>query len=225
MAVVSVATMESHASEDAVTIPVGRPVSLDGVMSAGEWSDSMRLEFVGGEGVYVKRDSSYLYLGLRGDKGGFASLCIATGDTIRVLHSSTATITATYAKQDSSLWKLVHEFDSVGGGWDPASWRRSATMSQGEVDSLKQLHLERFGWLASTVSLGTPSEMEYQVALSALDREGTYFSVVYYQHNAKERFAHSPRGLSGGSMNETLVRGSTPSELRFAPKAWHLLAW
>jgi len=203
-------------------IPMGTAAVLDGVMSADEWSDAARWEFTGGEGVYVKRDSVYLYVGLRAQKGGFASIAISKGNTVRILHSSTATITALYEGDDSGNWHLARAFESVDGTWDAGSPR---PRPDSEAEGLKQEHLSTYSWLASTVSSGTPNEMEFQVSLDLIERGQSYMSVVLYQHQGDVRFAHSPPGLSDGSMNQELVRGGSPATLNFRPDSWTLLAW
>ena len=213
----STALVFSHAQ-----IPMGRTPVLDGVMLAAEWSDAARWEFIGGDGVYVKRDSVFLYLGLRAQKGGFASISISKGDTIRILHSSTATLTALYERGVSGDWHLAHAFESVDGAWDPGSPR---PRPDAEAEELKQQHLSTYSWLASTVSFGNPNEMEFQISLGLIEPGQSFISVVFYQHNGDVQFAHAPPGLSDGSLNQGLVRGGSPETLDFRPESWALLAW
>jgi hypothetical protein len=201
---------------------MGSTPVLDGVMSADEWSDAARLEFIGGEGVYVKRDSDFLFVGLRAQKGGFASIGISKENTIRILHSSTATITALYESGVSDAWHLAHAFESVDGTWDPGSPRPRPDT---EAEELKQRHLSTYSWLATTVSYGNPNEMEFQISLSLIEPGQSHISIVYYQHGGDVRFAHSPPGLSDGSLSQELVRGGSPETLDFRPESWTLLAW
>jgi hypothetical protein len=203
-------------------VPLGGAPVLDGVMSEDEWSDAVRWEFIGGEGVYAKRDSDFLYLGLRSQRGGFASIAVSKDDTIRILHSSTATITAVYELGASGSWHLTQAFESVNGTWDPGSRR---PRQGAEAERLKQEHLSTYSWLASTVSLGTPNEMEYQISLDLIEPGASFISIVLYQHAGDVRFAHSPSGLSDGSLNRDLVQGGSPETLGFSPETWILLAW
>jgi hypothetical protein len=53
----------------------------------------------------------------------------------------------------------------------------------------------------------------------------TRVSFTYFQIRAKVKLAYAPAGLSDGSKNLPMIRGSNVNKLTFKPETWFLLKW
>jgi len=196
-------------------IPEGSSIKIDGIMEKEEWLDAAEQEFIGGKTILLQRDSKFLYLGIRGEKGGFASVCVLRGDTIDVYHSSMGLITAKYVKENSK-WVQVHEF------------RSEAQSRIGKLKNLEEkmeLSIKEYGWFANTLQNGNTDEKEYIISLNNFRTNSISVSVVFFQHAGKIQFAHAPAGLSDGSMISDMVRGGNIKHLNFDPSTWMKIVW
>ena len=203
------------ADAQTVKIPIGSSVKIDGILEKEEWLNAIKQEFIGGESILFQHDSKFLYLGIRGEKGGFASVCVLYEDTIYVCHTSMGLITAKYVREKNQ-WVQTHEF-------------RSETQHEiGElqnIDDKMKLSLKEYGWFANTLNYGNTNEKEYKISLNKFKKSSTSISIVFYQHSGKIQFAHAPSDLSDGSMNSELVRGGNVKYLSFNPNSWLKIVW
>jgi hypothetical protein len=198
-----------------VNIPRGNSVKIDGIMEKEEWGNAINQEFIGGEGILFQHDTEFLYLGIRGEKGGFASVCVLYEDSIYVFHSSMGLITAKYVREESR-WLQTLEF------------RSEIQHKIGKVentDDKMKLSLKEYGWFANIITHGNTNEIEYKISLKKFKENNTYISIVFFQHAGKIQFAHAPSGLSDGSMNSEMVRGGNVKYLSFNIDSWLYLSW
>lgn len=99
------------AHAEALNIPKGTEITVDGKMGDGEWTDALQVDFIGGETLKIKQDGKYLYLYIRGETPGVASLAIHSQGLIQILHASAGLITARYLKE-GERWRQVEPFRS-----------------------------------------------------------------------------------------------------------------
>ena len=89
-------------------IPRGE-ARIDGEADPEEWEGALQVEFVGGEAFMMMQDGRFLFLYIKGETAGVASVAICTGDSIQILHASAGLITARYVRE-GELWKQVEPF-------------------------------------------------------------------------------------------------------------------
>ena len=185
-----------------VEVPQGTPATLDGILSPDEWNGACTKDLAGGGELLLMHDDGYLYLGIRSRTMGYGSVCIAQDNQISILHSSAALGTAVFEK-DEDDWRRTRQF----------SWCcRSRT-----DNSQREAHLQQEGWSASIGYLGTPEEMEYQIAM----REGTLTLAVVYQEGPNMDSAlWWPKSLDDDCLGLVLLPDNPPERLRFSPEKW-----
>lgn len=198
-----------------VTVPVGDAPTIDGKIDDTEWADAIRLPLHGGEGLYLKRAGQQLYIAIRGAAGGIGSICLGNTDSIRVLHASTALITASYERVEEG-WRLVHGFR----GPRRETGERFAREEVGRTESYRLAQLEQFGWVANVVDVGPATDMEYRVELASVTDSVIHMSVVFLQARAPTRLAHAPTGLADAALDTELVAGTAHDGLAFVPTSW-----
>jgi formylglycine-generating enzyme required for sulfatase activity len=185
-----------------IEAPWGSPATLDGILSPGEWDGARVEELAGGGDLLLMHNDGYVYLGIRSGALGYGSICVAQGDQISILHSSAALGTAVFEK-DENGWKRTRQF----------AWccRSLADSSQREE------HLRREGWSASIGYLGTPEEMEYQIAAP----DGALTLAVVYQEGQDTSSAHWwPENLDDDCLGLVLFPDGPPERLEFSPEEW-----
>ena len=185
-----------------IEAPQGNPATLDGILSPGEWDDARVEELARGGELLLMHDEGYLYLGIRSRVLGYGSICVAQGDQISILHSSAALGTAVFEK-DENDWKRTRQF----------AWCcRSLT-----DHSQREEHLQQEGWSASIGYLGTPEEMEYQIAMP----EGALTLAMVYQEGRGLGSAYWwPEHLDDDCRGIVLLSGDPPERLQFSPEKW-----
>ncbi len=73
------------ARSPSIEVPVGRPAVIDGVPEAGEWDDAVAVPLSGGGEVQLKHDGHDLFVSIRGQGLGSASLDLADGSLSELL--------------------------------------------------------------------------------------------------------------------------------------------
>ena len=141
MALVSAVHAEAQQS---VQVPRGPAVTIDGSVNDGEWRNAFRMEHPAGTVVRLMRDADHLYLGVTSDRQGFASLCVAIGDEVHVLHASAALGRVTY-RPSGEVWNSPDTAFRYG--------MRSTALDDA-ARSERAAYLAENGWVASTVRMG-----------------------------------------------------------------------
>jgi hypothetical protein len=193
----------------ALEVPPGSKVLIDGIIEDKEWKDGLKTKLKNGQFIKVKHDQDFLYLCIRGDKGGFSSVGIEYNDKITILHSSTRLITAAYKKANDD-WILSSSFKALSNAV------RNEPVNQEE-------QLNEFGWYANLVGQGKPEDTEFKISLDNLIEENVRLSVVFFQFRAKAKYAYAPDGLNDSSLNHNLIEGGKEDKLNFYPDIWFIL--
>ena len=190
----------------AVQIPKGSAVTIDGKINDDEWRGAFVGELVGGGEVRLLQSDSNLYVGLRGLKQGWGHVYVIEGDTIRVLHASAALGTAIY-RRNGGTWQPTQPFD----------WELRDRVITDATKAAMSKFFEANGWVANNVNMSNSFEVEYKV-------HGKFFTgaarmaVLFASHPQSP--LHWPKSLADDAVAEQLVRGNTPTDLRFDVTTW-----
>ena len=198
-------------AQSSVQLPRGGPITIDGRVDDAEWSAALRIEHPAGTVVRLMRDEGHLYVGITSERGGFASLCIASGADVHILHASAALGAVTYRKN--------------GDAWSSTDSAFRYGMRNRAVDEAAQreraAYLAEHGWVASTVSMNDSRSQEFQIALN---RFGLPMPIAMGRFilpsGSNGETWPSTAGAADGCFEPQLVRGDVPRGLRFDPSKW-----
>jgi formylglycine-generating enzyme required for sulfatase activity len=189
-----------------VTTPDGIPPTLDGTMSADEWSDAKRELFSDGSELFMKHHEGYLYLGLRASKPGMivGNIFVDQGDSVSILHSSAALGTAIYEKSADGFQQTQ---DFV--------WRCRNSGSSPAAQAAREKFFQEEGWLADISYMGIPEELEYKIAMP---NGSLRLAVTFTPASDVSVRIYWPLGLADDSVKAP--QGEFPKNMQFSPSAW-----
>ncbi len=193
-----------------LSVPSGSGIALDGRVDDAEWGSAIRVEHPAGTVVRMLRDASHLYLGITSSRAGFASLCVAQGGAVHVLHASAALGAVTYR--------------SVGQTWRSADTAFTYAMRNTALDEAardqRAAYLATHGWVATTVRMsGDQRSQEFQLALSRFPMPMSLAMGRWLFSNEGELW---PGTISDheGCVSQQLLRGYVPQDLAFKIPQW-----
>ena len=104
-------TLSTSSGGPLLTVPLGNPPELDGILSPGEWDGALRQEFTDGGELFLMQNSGYLFLGVRENFDGLTvtSVFVERDGRVFVLHSSGSLGTAIYKRVENG-WQLTQPF-------------------------------------------------------------------------------------------------------------------
>ena len=134
----------------AISVPQGKPPTIDGNLSPGEWDGAAVETFADGGQLFLMQAGGYLYLAIRADTPGMiaGNIFIERGEEIAILHASAALGTALYQKGTGG-WQLTQEFD----------WRCRRIDDGQAAQAERQAFLEGEAWVAANSRMGAPNEL------------------------------------------------------------------
>ena len=100
LAAVVVVEEEGAPRETPVSVPRSGRVILDGTIGETEWRGSAVVKRRDGE-LLLRHDGKYLYVGVRSARDGMPNVCLARGNSVRVVQGSVARGAATYARKNA----------------------------------------------------------------------------------------------------------------------------
>jgi hypothetical protein len=164
--------------------------------------------------LLLRHDGKYLYIGIRAARRGFPSICLARGQSVRVIHASFALGDVMYEKRGAK-WRLGAPF-----AWEPL-----ARPSRSDSDQRRARFLAEHGWVGSTVPMGNPHHAEIQIALDQLDPRDPRVSVAFFMEDGGRgeeiaSWARSGTLARDDCANDRLVRGYAPERLTFRKAGW-----
>lgn len=198
-------TATSLPEVDAVKVPSGEEITIDGSFLPGEWDEALKISLDGEGTLMLSRYHGDLFLGLQSSAMSFGSVCIVRDEQIVILHSSAALGTAIY-ELDASHWNLTQEF----------SWCCRSMSSDSEKETLFKAE----GWLASTGRMGAPNQMEYQIAL---DSDDLTLAVVFQEVAGNAAVHWWPEKLNDGCLDLVQAGTPLPESLSFSPDTWETI--
>jgi hypothetical protein len=203
--------VNAQATGTALTVPRGGAVTIDGRVDDTEWRNATRIEHPAGTVVRLLRDADYLYVGITSDRQGFASVCVAHGNDVHVLHASAALGAVTY-RPSGDVWQspdTAFRYSMRSTALDDAARSQRAT------------YLAENGWVASTVRMG--NDQRSQEMQLSLRRFPLPFSIALARWLLTTSSSEAwPATITDhdGCFSQQLVRGSVPQDLRFKPSFW-----
>jgi hypothetical protein len=202
----------------ALPVPIDVPrmvpgaVVIDGVHEPEEWRRSVEVRLSDRSTVRLQHDGQYLYIAISGANRGFASLCSARGDTVKVLHASAALGAVTYTRNGAD-WRSPDTAFTY-------SMRSTDTTATGKAE--RRAYLERHGWVSTTVNMGRHLTHEMQIALDRLDTPPR-IALGYFRIAGPDLSVLAwPESLPAaeGCIAQRLVSGYVPPNLQFRPADW-----
>jgi hypothetical protein len=184
---------------------------IDGVLLPGEWDTAVVETLSDGSELLLVEDGDYLYLGVRSvtEEMIGANVFIAEGQQVRILHTSAALGTAVY-QQNGSIWQQTQDFN----------WQCRNTSDSAVAQAERAAYLQENGWLAANSRMGTPNELEYQIALSGPSPSDTLppIAVSVFRSSAPDERVVWPLALDDDTIRPN--PGGLPSEMHFSPENW-----
>jgi hypothetical protein len=192
-----------------IEIPSAERPILDGIISPGEWSGAYQTKFSSGSELMLITADGYLFLGIHGKPDPVTSICLDRGREVAILHSSAALGTAIY-KLGENTWNQVQGF----------TWSNRFTTNSPEAQSAREANLKKDGWAASTGRMGTPEDVEYQIAMP----EGIIrLAVSAIGAPDYEEVAIWPADAADDCRNIQLLQGPIPEIAQFSPEGWMIM--
>ena len=192
--------------DSTVMVPRGG-ATLDGTLSAGEWSGAYVALLTGGGQVLLMHDGGYLYLGVQRREALVVTVCLDRGDSVAVFHSSAALGTAAF-RRAQNRWNLTRGF----------TWElRDSTMSTA-AQREREAFLLREGWVATNAYVGAGTDTEFKIAIPSGRARLAVVPMSVGQNY--EETAWWPGRLADGCRARALLTGAPPAQLQFAPDSW-----
>lgn len=179
---------------------------VDGRLGAGEWAGAARHALTGGGELYLLAQGDLLYVGIRGSKPGLASLCVASGDRVRILHASAAVGEGGYVK-DGASWAKRTDFEFA---------LRDSPRGGGPTAADRAAYFQKTGWVANASATGSP-EREFQIRLADVEAIG----VTYLAIDEPMAMAYWPASLDDDCRALKMAQGYLPAAARFSTASWH----
>lgn len=196
-------------------VPRAATPVIDGRQDAAEWAGSVREQTRGGLEVRLQHDGTSLFIGVTSPGSGFVSVCLASGEAVRILHASAALGSVNYKRDDAGDWVPVDISFAYG-------MRNTALDATATAE--RRAYLAKHGWVASTARMGGGHVQEVQVAVGGVT-PATRLAVAYYLTSGEGSVLYWPEALSptDGCSDLQLVRGNVPTRLRFDARRWAAL--
>jgi hypothetical protein len=194
--------VDSRSASTVIEAPRKPAATIDGVLSLEEWEGAIAASTADGGELMLMHDGDSLFVGIRSRRRGYGSLCLGRPDEILVLHSSAALGTAVYRKEGGH-WKRARQF--------------SYCCRAREESAERQELLRKDGWMASIGLMGSPEEMEYQLALKG---DEVPLAVVYQMGTNRETAHWWPESLEDDCLGLTFIEEDPPEVLDFFPETW-----
>jgi hypothetical protein len=184
-------------------------VVIDGRIHGAEWARAEVRTLADGSVLRLQHDGRHLFVGISAARSGFPSLCLALGDSVRVLHASAALGSVSYGMAGES-WTTRDTAFSYG-------MRNPDTTAAARAE--RAAYLSRHGWVSTTfgMSRGMQHEMQIALGLPAVRAALGYFVP---QPSTWSIEAWPSPGEPMGCAQPDLVRGQVPPRLQFRPAEW-----
>lgn len=209
LALVPIARLGAQASTT-LQVPQGA-ATIDGRVDGTEWSNALRVEHPAGTVVRFLRDASHLYVAISSERPGFASMCVAVGDDVHVLHASAALGAVTY-RRSGETWQSADTAFLYG--------MRNTALDEA-ARSQRVAYLNEHGWVGSTVRMSDGQSQEMQIAFS---RFAPPFRIAMgrwlFTNNVESWPSTITNTSHDGCIAQRLVNGYVPQGLRFNSMNW-----
>ena len=198
-----------------VKVPYGTAAVIDGRIAGTEWEGSAVQQLSDGTAIRLHHDGQHLFVGITAARQGFASVCIAQENAVKVFHASAALGSVSYTRSDQDYVTKETAFEY---GMRNPDLTEAARAERSD-------YMSRHGWVASTFSMGAGVVQEIQFSLTRNSRI-TGLAIAFFVPSGETGTVVTwPETLANhdGCRNERLVRGHVPPRLRFEPRRWAAL--
>jgi hypothetical protein len=191
-----------------IKLAPGATITIDGKIEDAEWKGAGSFPARNGGTVFFAYDGNYLFIGVRGPAQGWSHLYLNDGEDTGVLvyHASAALGSTVYWPGKDGKWQSSNPF----------SWELRERVINPEFQKKMDDYLAKNFWVANNNNTGNRNEIEFKIKprgdkpvrvglVFAVGETGRYFF---------------PETLSDDTLKDELVRGNTPSDLKFEPAQW-----
>jgi hypothetical protein len=191
-----------------IKLSPGATIAIDGKIEDAEWKGAASFPTKNGGTAFFRYDGSYLFVGVRGPAQGWSHLYVNEQDdkAVFVYHASAALGSTTYRSDDNSKWQSSNPF----------SWELRDRVINPEVQRKMDDYITKNFWVANNSNTGNKNEIEFKVKPRG---DGPIRVAVIFAVGESGRYFF-PETLSDDTINDNLVRGNTPPDLKFDPARW-----
>jgi hypothetical protein len=191
-----------------IRLSPGAAIAIDGKIDAAEWKGAASFPAKNGGTVFFRYDGNYLFVGVRGPEYGWSHLYVNDGDGTgaHVYHASAALGATAYKPDNSGKWQPSNPF----------SWDLRDRVINPEVQRKMDDYLSKNFWVANNNNTGNRNEIEFKVKPTG---DKPVRVAVVFAVGERGRY-YFPETLSDDTINDQLVRGNTPADLKFDPSQW-----
>jgi hypothetical protein len=143
-----------------------------------------------------------------GPRAGLASLCLAEGSRVRILHASAAVGEGVYERAGEE-WKLTSGFD----------FKLRDTKKGPPSDAERRDYLAAIGWVANADNSGERPR-EFVIGPSANPR---FLGVTFLATSEPMAVSYWPPSMDDGCREMKVAQGYLAPTARFRPERWHPL--
>jgi hypothetical protein len=186
----------------------GAPTT-DGNVTEQEWTGAQRAKLEGGGEMRLLAQGKFLFVAIRGPRAGLASVCLAKGKTVRILHASAAIGDAAFERW-GDMWMKRKAFE-----WTLRDSRRGPA----PADYVKAEWLAKSGWLANASASGS-AVREFQIYVKDVESIG----VTFLATEDPMSVAYWPSTMDDDCRSIRIPQGYLPDTARFDPTSWHQLS-
>jgi hypothetical protein len=199
-----------------IEVPHAPAPVIDGSLDKDEWAGAASDRLSDGSIIRFQHDAEHLFVAIEAATSGFPSLCVAIGDTVRVLHASAALGSVTYSRAGRD-WTSADKAFVYG-------MRNPAVSDAARAE--RQSYLKDQGWLSTTVPMTKGRAQEMQISFAVTGRTPR-IALGYLIIGSGDPLLIStwPRSMSAadGCAESRLVSGYVPSPLSFETDGWATL--
>ncbi len=183
---------------------------LDGSISEDENTQFGKLGENGSSVLSAVVDGDYIKINVKSDTMYVASLCLCSDNSkMMILHASAALGQVIYSAKDGS-WRSDEQFD----------WKvRETDMTEKTIKKRRE-YLEKYGWVANTLSMGQIGEVEFIIKKSLFAEKEVFLAAGLMSQANPEEIIPLPTKTSGDCAAYSLVVGDPESSYQFEPKTW-----
>lgn len=192
--------------------PAERIRHLDGVITASEAELPTHVVQEDAGRLVIHQDARFLSIAVQAEALDVASLCLAAADTVLVLHASAALGALTYSRQEET-WRTGDHF----------AWAMRDTSMTDAAQDARRAHLNAHGWVATTMRMGRPGEVEFLIRRTLLPPGDLFLAAGLMPSARPEEMLALPAETAGDCADFDLVAGSPSSTYRFQPTTWVLI--
>lgn len=164
---------------------------------------------IGGGDVTITRDGDTWRVTVTGPRAGLASLCLAEGPRVRILHASAAVGEGVYERSGDE-WKLVSGFEFK---------LRDTRKGPAPTDADRRAYLAAMGWVANADNSGERPR-EFVIRASGSPQ---FLGVTFLSTSDPMTVSHWPASMDDGCREIKVAQGYLPPTARFRPERWHPL--